>query len=131
MRVYTIHVPRRPWSSITTVIAAAVAVKDGFSWPAFFFSFIWAMTQRLWIAALVFLVVELAVSVLVETLDAVTGTALSLGLMLVMGWIGNDLKRRGLAKRGLVQQDAVLADSGEEAVRRYFAETAPRDGYAS
>jgi hypothetical protein len=131
MRVYTIHVPRRPWTSITTVVAAAVAVKDGFSWPAFFFSFLWALTQRLWLAAVVLVVVEIVVSVLVDSIDAITGTALTLGLMLVLGWIGNDLKRRGLAKRGLVQQAAVLAESGEDAVRRYFAETAPRGGHVS
>jgi hypothetical protein len=130
MRVYTVHVPRRPWTSVTMAAAAAVAVKDGFSWPAFFFSFIWALTQRLWLVAFVLLIAELLLSSLVEVLDVATGTAITLGAMLVMGWIGNDLKRSGLAKRGLAQHDVALGDSGEDAVRRYFAETSPRDGHA-
>ena len=75
-------------------------------------------------------VVELALSALVDVLDATTGVALTLGVMLITGWIGNDLKRHGLARRGLPMQGVVLAESGEEAVRRYYAETSPRDGYA-
>ena len=27
-------------------------IKDGFSWPAFFFSFIWALFKRLWLLAI-------------------------------------------------------------------------------
>ncbi len=135
MRTYTIHVPsgrswRRSDASIANAIAATRAVKEGFSWPAFFFSFFWAMTQRLWLVAVVLLVVELGLSALVDMLDAASGVALTLGVMLITGWIGNDLKRRGLARSGLPMQGVVLADSGEEAVRRYYAETSPRDGYA-
>jgi len=135
MRIYTIHVPRRPyWTqggrSMSVTVAATRAVKDGFSWPAFFFSFLWALTQRLWVPAAVLLAAELAVSAAAEVLDPTTAIALSLGAMLVVGWIGNDLKRRALERRGLALHDVVLAPSGEEAVRRYFVETAPRDGYA-
>lgn len=129
MLIYTIHVPRRPWSDVRTIVAATVAVKDGFCWPAFFFSFLWALTQRLWLIALVLLIAELAVGVVTEMLDVITAIAVSLGAMLIVGWLGNDLKRSGLAKRGLVQQGVVMATSGEEAVRRFFTETAPRDGY--
>jgi hypothetical protein len=131
MRLYTIHVPRRPWSSITTVVAATVAVKDGFSWPAFFFSFLWALTQRLWLVALVLFAVEMLLMIPFTYLDGATEAAGSLGVMLVLGWIGNDLKRRGLEKRGLEQHEVVLADSAEAAVRRYFSEMSPRDGYVS
>ena len=129
MRVYTVHVPRKPWRDLRAAVATAVAVKDGFSWPAFFFSFVWALTQRLWLVALVLFVVEMVLMIPFAYLDGLTETAGSLGVMLVVGWLGNDLKRWGLARRGLAEQGAVLAESGEEAVKRYFAETAPRDGY--
>ena len=115
---------------MSLIVAATRAVKDGFSWPAFFFSFLWALTQRLWVAAAVLLVAELVLSAATEYLDMTTAVAVSLGAMLIVGWIGNDLKRRALARRGLPEQDVVLAASGEDAVRRYFAETGPRDGYA-
>ena len=144
MRTYTIHVPsgrswRRSDAAIANAVAATRAVKEGFSWPAFFFSFLWAMTQRLWLVAAGLLVVELGLSALLDMLDGVSGVALTLGVMLITGWIANDLKRWGLARRGrhlafpsvdLPMRGVVLADSGEEAVRRYYAETAPRDGYA-
>jgi len=73
---------------------------------------------------------QLGLSALLDMLDGVSGVALTLGVMLITGWIANDLKRWGLARRGLPMRGVVLAESGEEAVRRYYAETAPRDGYA-
>jgi hypothetical protein len=136
VRVYTVHVPQRPLGTkggrdLRAAVAATVAVKDGFSWPAFFFSFLWALTQRLWVVALALFAAELALSVATEMLDLTTTVALSFGAMVIFGWLGNDLKRRGLARRGLAEQGVVLAYSGEEAVRRYFAEMAPRDGYVA
>jgi hypothetical protein len=130
MRIYTIHLPRRPWRSISVAVAGARAVKDGFSWPAFFFSFLWALTQRLWAPAAVLLAAELAVGAATEVLDPITAFSLSLGAMLIVGWIGNDLKRRDLARQGFGERGVVLAATGEDAVRRYFADTGPRDGYA-
>jgi hypothetical protein len=129
--IYTIHVPARPWGDARDAVAATVAVKDGFSWPAFFFSFLWALTQKLWLIAVILFLAELAVGLVTDMLDVATAIAISLGVMLIVGWIGNDLKRRGLARRGLVEQGVVMALSREEAVRRYFIEMAPRDGYVS
>ena len=44
MRVYTVHM-RRP---ALDPDADFRLVKEGFSWPAFFFSFLWALWSRLW-----------------------------------------------------------------------------------
>ena len=45
--VYTVHM-RRPALDPGTRLRL---VKEGFSWPAFFFSFVWALWSRLWLVA--------------------------------------------------------------------------------
>ena len=49
-KVYTAHVRGRGG-----VDADIVFVKDGFSWPAFFFTAVWALWHRLWLFALIVL----------------------------------------------------------------------------
>ncbi len=46
--IYTVHVRGRGRADDDVVL-----VKDGFSWPAFFFSLIWALWHRLWFFALI------------------------------------------------------------------------------
>jgi hypothetical protein len=123
MRFYTIHLPRRPWAPDKT-LAEARAVKDGFSWPAFFFSFVWALWHRLWFAAIVIIVIEFILGTIVDAfgIDIVTDSALSLGFAMIVGWIANDLRRGRLARQGLAEAGVVIAGSQEDAVRRYFTE---------
>jgi hypothetical protein len=123
MRFYTIHVPRRPWSPEKT-IAEARAVKDGFSWPAFFFSFIWALWHRLWLAALALALIEIAIGMITDAigLDPVTESVAALGLALIVGWIANDLRRARLARLSLAEAGVVVASSQEAALQRYFTE---------
>lgn len=132
MRTYTVHIPRRPWSSTAATVAAARAVKEGFSWPAFFLSFVWALWHRLWLAAGAIAAIEFAVGFAVDAVgfDPVTEGAVSLGLALILGWVANDLVRFGLERRGLAMGGVVLADTGEEAIGRFFDETATRDGFS-
>jgi hypothetical protein len=126
MRFYTIHAPTRPWASRQAVIADTRAVKDGFSWPAFIFSFVWALWHRLWLIAAAIIGFEFAAGLAIEAsgVGIVTQTAASLAVALVVGWVANDFVRRDLERRGLAEQGVVMAGSAEEAVARYYAETA-------
>ena len=124
MRFYTIHVARRPWAP-ESALDDARAVKDGFSWPAFFFSFVWALWRRLWLLAALIFGVEFATGLAADGLglNVVTETALSLGIALIVGWVANDLVRRDLERRGLTEAGVVMAQSAEDAIERYFIET--------
>ena len=132
MRFYTIHAPRRPWAAVETSLAEARAVKDGFSWPAFVFSFVWALWHRLWLVAVLIFVAEFAVGMLVGFIGfgGFVNTIVSLGMALVVGWLANDLLRDHLERRGLTDLGVVIAASGEDAIERYFTETSPRDTFA-
>src|SRR5512147_3033555 len=99
MRVYTVHL-RRPNSDSERDL---VLIKEGFSWPAFFFSVVWALWCRLWLVAIGLFVAETVLGAAFELLDtdATTETAVTIGFALIVGFVANDLKRRTLERRGL------------------------------
>lgn len=118
MKVFTVHTRRGGLDPDGCV----VLVKEGFSWPAFFFSLIWALWCRLWLVALGIFVVEIAVNGLLAALgaDPQTQAAISLGLAAALGLIGNDLKRWTFSRRGYIESDIVAAPDGDAAERRFF-----------
>ena len=118
MRVYTVHL--RPGSTLPD--RDAVLVKEGFCWPAFFLSFLWALWHRMWALALVLLALEIAVNTVGEALGlaaAAQGVA-TLGAALAVGFIANDLRRRWLARRGFDDAGVVAAAGCDAALRRFL-----------
>jgi hypothetical protein len=122
MRVYTVHM-RRPALDPEQDISL---VKEGFSWPAFFFSFVWALWRRLSVVAAGLFAAEMAVTGVISLLegDLWTQTALSLGFAVLVGMFGNDLERRTLFRRGYLEV-AVVTGSGIDAAERRFWEQRP------
>jgi hypothetical protein len=118
MRVYTVHL--RPGASEPD--NGAVLVKEGFCWPAFFFSVLWALWHRMWLTAALFLVVILAAGVVVEALALPSEVALALDLAvaLLIGWGANDLRRAALAREGYTFEGIVAAAGEDAAARRWF-----------
>ncbi len=118
MKVFTVHTRRHGLDPDRDI----VVVKEGFCWPAFFFSLVWAIWCRLWLVALAIFIVETLVNVIMAWLNAsVTAqTVISLGLALIIGVIGNDLRRWSLDRRGFVQSDIVAASDGDAAEHRFF-----------
>lgn len=118
MRIYTVHVRPVPGGIDDDV----VLVKEGFSWPAFFLSVLWAAWQRLWLVALVMLALELSWSLLADwlllpaALEAIVALLLAAGL----GIVGNDLRRHGLFGRGYREAAVVAGRDADEAVLRFF-----------
>ena len=118
MRLYTVHIRRHGLDPDRDL----VLVKEGFSWPAFFFSFLWALWRRLWLAALVFALAEVALSALMMLIqpNLPAQVALSLGLAAVIGHLGNDLRRKKLAAQGFALMGVAAGDDGDTALRRFL-----------
>ena len=116
-KVYTAHVRGR--GSIDEDI---VFVKDGFSWPAFFFTFIWALWHRLWLFALIVVAGGTAVGMISEflDLDPLTDSVLGLAWAVLVGYEANDARRRGLAARDYDLEDIVLGQNLTQAEHRFF-----------
>ena len=129
MRFYTLHVPAiepgsvsPDWGRIHRQMAAVVPIKEGFCWPAFFFSLLWTLWHRLWIAALGLVAANLVISVLVfqiGTNEAVT-IVISLSIALMLGFMGNDFRRSKLEKHGYTERGLVMDRTAEAAMRRYL-----------
>jgi len=116
MTVYSVHVRD------TGLKPNLALVKDGFSWPAAVFGFIWALVVGAWDVALVLLGVQIVAGVLVPLLigDATSQTVVQLGVSVVIGLIANELRRWSLDRRGLHEDAVVTAHDKEEAERRYL-----------
>ena len=118
MRIYTVHIRRPPVDPDRDIRL----VKEGFSWPAFFFSFLWALWCRLWVAAAGIIAAELALGEMLSLLgaDGVTTTAISVGFAVLLGVVGNDIKRWTLFRRGYLQVAVVTGDDQVSAERRFW-----------
>jgi hypothetical protein len=84
-------------------VRGQVAVKSGFSWPGFLFTWIWAFVSRLWLAGAVLLAVNVVLGPIVFVVfkgDALIGAMLSLVCQFVAGFKGNVWKSKALESRG-------------------------------
>jgi uncharacterized protein DUF2628 len=84
--------------------ATVVLVREGFSWAAFLFALPWLLWHRLWLAALLYLALAVAIGLLVPE---PFGPAAGLALQFLVGAHANDLRRRRLARRGYTQAHVV------------------------
>jgi hypothetical protein len=118
MRHYTVHLRRHGLDPDRDL----VLVKEGFSWPAFFFSLLWALWHRLWLVAGIFFLVQLAMSLIlaVWTPDPVAAIGMSVGTALILAYAANDLWRWALERLGFVETAVVAADSRDDAERRFL-----------
>ena len=118
MRCYTVHV--RPGSDRPD--RDPVLVKEGFAWGAFFFSVIWALWHRMWVAAVALLAILALIDVGGDLagLDPVSDFALGLAVALLIGWGANDWRRASLARQGFELAGIVAATGHDAALRRWF-----------
>jgi hypothetical protein len=105
------------------------AVKQGWSWPAFLFTFIWAFVKRLYVAGAIVLGGVIVVVLLSGKADELFAmgdkTARSLDrlcesarwvIMILLGVNGNELRGKNLLQRGYVLRGVVAALSPSEAL---------------
>ncbi len=108
MRYYTVHLPQglnqgRPAEDDTPrrarqVLGAALFVREGFSWLAFFFSSPWAIANGLWFGAFAMAAALAMIIGLPEifALDWASRAVLLIGYALFCGFNGNDWRCLGL-----------------------------------
>ncbi len=118
MRLYSVHLRRHGLDPDRDI----VLVKEGFSWPAFFLSFLWALWHRLWLAAAAIFLAVTTLNAAIYWLrpDVLSQAVLSLGLGVIVGYLGNDLRRRNLTSQGFAFAGAVSGEDPDKALRRYL-----------
>lgn len=104
------------------------AVKQGWSWPAFFFSVIWAIAKRLWIIAIWAILIVMAIGTFLslnvgyEYSYEITNI-ISLLVYVVFGVYGNRWREKHLLTRGFKHVDTLTAANPAGAVALYSNST--------
>ena len=107
--------------------AATEAVKVGFSWPAFFFSFFWMLAKRLWGVAALWFSAYFLCAIIEKVANPENANGGSPALFLLVAavyfilWLlpafkGNQWREKNLTKRGYQLQGTVQAASPEGAL---------------
>ena len=91
-------------------------VKMGWSWPACFFTWIWAFLKRLWLVGVIVLLAGLALSSLPEIW--LVGELI---ISIVMGVKGNELRVMRLRDSGYEQVATVAAKTPDGALAVHLA----------
>ena len=123
MRIYAFYMqPGR------TALADAVAVREGFSWGALCFGFLWALYRRLWREAA--LMAGLPALVAWMALSGPHSTALALALAALLAAFNaccaNEWRCAALERRGHVLAGVAVGATRADAERRFFERAAAR-----
>lgn len=110
MSVFTTHT--RPG-------AAPALVREGFSWLAAIFGWLWLLCAGAWIPAALVFAASVAVSVVTARWH---NPALAVAQFLLLGCFGRDLLRWHLGLRGYRAGPAVVGGSHDAALTRFVTE---------
>ena len=108
------------------------AVKLGWSWPAFFFTFIWAMVKNMWglgVGLLVFLPILFGIIIIFSGGGTAAETLINcvaIIINIIFGVNGNSLREKNLVSRGYKHADTVTAANPEGAFALYLKEANER-----
>ncbi len=121
MRLYTVHLRRYGLDPDRDL----VAVKEGFCWPAFFFSALWALWNGLWQVGLALLVAQAAIGAAIALLglDPLSQGAAFLGVAVIVGMLANDLRCWTRGRRGFDEAAVVAGGDADAALGRFLEDT--------
>jgi hypothetical protein len=97
-------------------------VKDGFSWPAFFFGPLWALTNRMWVVGALLIAAMIGISMVPAAFDGgdAIASSLAVALAVLLGFHGNDLRQWSLERAGYELNAVVSGSNLTDAERRLF-----------
>ncbi len=112
MRVWTVH---------TKAGKPPVLVPEGFTWGGLVFGPLWLLAERAWVAGLIALCLDIALS---AARIGPYGAVLGAGLSWAIGLFGQDLRRWSLERAGYTLVN-VVADRTEDAALSRLLERRP------
>jgi len=98
--------------------AEPVLVRESFAWGALFFGPFWLAAHRAWIAAALSLAAYVLLAALVPQ---PAGAILAVGLALILGLTGHDLRRWALEHRGYLLVHVFAAGNRDDAFMRLMS----------
>ncbi len=105
------------------------AVKQGWSWPAFLFTFIWAMVKKIWGIGIGVLILFLIFLSMLGTGADLFVNIISFVVSIIFGVYGNSWRENNLDSRGYQMKDTVTAATPEDAIAQFMnQESLPQEG---
>jgi hypothetical protein len=106
---------------------AIEAVKQGWSWPAFFFSLIWAMVKKMWALGVSVLVAFFVLGFFIGAVGGGKGTEAIINIIGIIvnvffGMGGNSWRENNLLSRGYELKDTVTAANSESATALFLTD---------
>jgi len=122
MAFYTVMIPPPGSGGARDEIEQARLLPETFSWPAFVLAGLWLLGKRLWLATLLYLLLWGALLYAGNRFGLSGGSLLAahVAIALFLGFEGQALLARKLARAGWRLADVVEARDLPEAERRYF-----------
>ncbi len=122
MQRFSVHAKSRLPGELRAAADQVRFVKEGFSWWGFFFPLPWLLIKGMWLVFALALALEVLIVFAGETFGVAASAivALSLGINLIIGFLGNDLYRWTLGRRGFVDIGPAAGGDREEAELRFF-----------
>lgn len=113
------------------------AVKQGWSWPGFFFNIIWALVKRMWALGITLSIVFFLLGWIEWAIEVQSGEEAALGMRaitiilsfimaIVFGINGNRWREKNLLSRGFEHKDTLNADNPEAAIALWIKENGNR-----
>lgn len=101
---------------------STLILPDGFSWMAFLFPWIWLLWNRLWLAGIVVLLLQVASGFLMRLPEfELAGFLLGLALSLLVALEGRHYRSEALIRRGWTLETVISAPDIEAAEEIYFS----------
>lgn len=122
MAVYTVHAPPASGAGQPPAPERFVFVRDGYYVWAAVFGPLWLAFHRLWLALIGFVALTAALHGALALAGRVGLIPFSVALVaLLLGLEGGSLRRWTLSRNGWRSLSVVVADTRDEAERRFFA----------
>jgi hypothetical protein len=123
MSVYMVLIP--PGAQLEAMrlhdLDRTVLIKDGFCWPALFFSLPWLLVRRLWLVLVVYLVAGLLLEAGARLAGGPAPGVAAVLFALFFALEANGLRRWTLERRGWRQVATIEARNAVEAEQRFFS----------
>ena len=108
------------------------AIKEGWSWPAFFFNSIWALVKKMWVLGGILCAVFFVLGWISGLTSGGTGRTInaliwigSFAVSVVFGLNGNSWRESNLESRGYEFKTTVTAETPEGAIALFIEEGHP------
>ncbi|WP_321500355.1 DUF2628 domain-containing protein [Breoghania sp.] len=130
MTVYMVMAPP-PSRDLASDAEDMVFIKEGFCWPAFFFSAPWLVFRGLWLVLFGYLIAAIVVAGVANVIGGYAPTAVGIAFAILFALEANSLRRWTLERRGWDFVGLVAGENRDTCEARFFAKWAPHVDHAA